>query len=113
MGLCLSIKVKGKLSNRCFLCDKGGDLNYANLESREHLLINCKITQNLFQKIKHKFKDKKIQLSKENSISHLDFEESDSKLISIFNLSIWILRNKVLCDHHSLYGDFYRFMSEV
>jgi hypothetical protein len=30
-------------------------------------------TQNLFQKIKHKFKDKKIQLSKENSILHLDF----------------------------------------
>jgi hypothetical protein len=26
-GLCLSTKVKGKLSNKCFLCDKGDDLN--------------------------------------------------------------------------------------
>jgi hypothetical protein len=67
-GLCLSIKVKGRLSHKCFLCDKGGNLNMENLESREHLLINCDITQNLFQKTKHKFKEKYIQLNKEKSI---------------------------------------------
>jgi hypothetical protein len=39
-----------------------------------------------------------IKLNKEKSILHLDFEEKDSKLMSIFNLSIWILRNKVRCD---------------
>ncbi len=97
-GLCLSIKIKGKLSNKCFLCDKGGELCIENLESREHLLINCDMTQSLFQRIKHKFKDKDIQLKKEKSILHLDFEENDSKLMAIFNLSIWILRNKVRCD---------------
>jgi hypothetical protein len=97
-GLCLSIKVKGKLSNKCFLCDKGDDLNMENLESREHLLIHCDITQNLFQKIKHKFKEKNIKINNEKSILHLEFEESDSKLMSIFNLSIWILRNQVRCD---------------
>jgi hypothetical protein len=28
----------------------------------------------------------------------MDFDEDDSKLMSIFNLSIWILRNKVRVD---------------
>ncbi len=67
-GLCLSIKVKDKLSNNCFLYEEGGGLIMENLESRKHLLIRCETTQILFNKIKHKFKEKYDNLSEKKSI---------------------------------------------
>lgn len=100
-GISLGIKIKGKLASKCFLCDRGEELNDENLESREHLLIKCVKTQQLFNKIKHKFKEKTVSLNEIKSILHLGLQEDDSKLMSIFNLSIWILRNRIRVDRIS------------
>jgi hypothetical protein len=53
-----------------------------NLESRKHLLIKCETTQILFNKIKHKFKEKYDHLSEEKSILFIGLDENDSKFIS-------------------------------
>jgi hypothetical protein len=48
--------------------------------------------------IKHKFKEKIENLSEEKNFLFINLEEEDLKLMSIFNLSVWILRNKVRVD---------------
>ena len=75
--------------NKCELCkcDKN--------ESRNHLFIECAKVKELFAKIKYKLKNKNLDLKSETNIYFMGLEYEDSRVISIYNMSIWRLRNIV------------------
>ena len=75
-----------KLNKMCYLCKN-------TIESRDHLFFECKKTKSLFCKIKNKMSEKNAILNKEVSIYHTGLKELDAKIISIFNLAIWKVRN--------------------
>ena len=86
-GLEFNMKFKNRKNIKCFLC----------CNQREHidrLLISCQKTTNLFKLIESKFENK-VKLNILTIIYHLNLTARDSMLVSIFKLSVWLLRNKI------------------
>ena len=75
-----------KMYKKCHLC---GNDN----ESRDHLFLDCSVTKKLFEKIKNKMKSNFTSLNREKCIMFTELDYEDSFIMSIFNMSIWRLRN--------------------
>jgi hypothetical protein len=90
-GLEFNMKFENRKKIKCFLCR-----DYK--EDIDHLFINCQKTRDLFKLVEHNFENK-INLNIMNIIYHLNLTASDSKMISIFKLSIWMWRNQLRVSH--------------
>ena len=87
-GLALDIKINN-LCKICYMCEKTN-------ESVEHLFVECEQTKRLFEMNRVCFfKNKIVNYEKNSIIYHLNLDYEQSKLMSIFKLSIWKLRNLI------------------
>ena len=87
-GLGLDIKLKSMCKN-CYFCEKVN-------ESVEHLFVECEKTKRLFEENKVSFFKNRITSYERNSVLyHINLEHETSKLMSIFKLSVWRLRNLI------------------
>jgi hypothetical protein len=87
-GLAFHIKLYNIKKEVCVLCKK-------EVETRDHLFIQCETTKKLYEKIKNKIKEKKIEIDKKYIIYNLNLEINDIEIISIFKLSVWNIRNYI------------------
>ena len=98
-GLALDIKVE-KLRNLCYLCGKVR-------ESNEHVFSECEIAKRLFEMNKSKFFNNSIlEYDKKIVFYHYNLnQELSIKLVSIFKLAVWKLRNFIKYDtSNSIYN---------
>ena len=84
-GVSLDTKIQ-KLNKKCHLCS-------LDLESTDHLFLECSVTKKLFKKIKYKMCTNITSPSKDACMRFIGLEEGDLFIMSIFNMSIWRLRN--------------------
>ena len=85
-GLALDIKVE-KLRNLCYLCGKVR-------ESNEHVFFECEIAKRLFEMNKSKFFNNSIlEYDKKIVFYHYNLDQELCKLMSIFKIALWNLRN--------------------
>ena len=77
------------MCKNCYFCEKVN-------ESVEHLFVECEKTKRLFEENKVSFFKNRITSYERNSVLyHINLEHETSKLMSIFKLSVWRLRNLI------------------
>ena len=86
-ALNLNIKLSSKLGEQCVFCER-------HTETRDHLFVECLFTKKMFENISQKLRNKKV-FNKLDLILNLNVDERDVKIISIFKMSIWSLRNLI------------------
>ena len=102
-GLDFNMKFSNRKNIKCFLCCN-------QIEDIDRLFISCQKTTNLFKLIESQFENK-VKLNIMTIIYLLNLTAKDSRLVSIFKQSVWLLRNKVRVsptnDYESLFLNFY------
>ena len=86
-ALNLNIKLSSKLGEQCVFCER-------HTETRDHLFVECLFTKKMFENISQKLRNKKV-FNKLDLILNLNVDDRDVKIISIFKMSIWSLRNLI------------------
>ena len=86
-----SLEFNMKFNNRkkisCFLCG-------SHVEDLDHLFVSCRRTADFFYLVEKNFKNK-LKLNFQTVFFHYELIPDDSRMISIFKLSIWTLRNSL------------------
>lgn len=85
-ALSLSFKFDCKMNNRCYFCKKTN-------EDQDHILINCNVTNILFNIIKKDFDDNEIKLTKLKVFYSNKMNVNDTQTMSVFKFTLWQLRN--------------------
>jgi len=84
-ALNLNIKFSNKKGEKCVFCEK-------QKETRDHVFVSCPFTKKMFENIKLKL-NKQNCCNKIDLILYCNLGENDIRIISIFKMSIWSLRN--------------------
>ena len=99
-ALSLGLKFTGKMNNRCYFCKN-------QKEDQDHLFINCKITENLFNQIRKNL-NQNFNLTKLKVFYSVGLDKNDLKIMSVFKYTIWSIRNIIrkgenLTNLHSIF----------
>ena len=84
-ALSLNIKLYNTLGEKCIFCEK-------HTETRDHLFVECSFTKKMYEYVRPKLNNQN-SCNKLEIIINFNLDEDDVKVISIFKMSIWSLRN--------------------